>query len=122
MKIRFIARKFTLTDDVKERVQKKLQKLDKFFPPETEATVALYGEKIGERIEVTIYRGGTIFRAEESDKDVACALDTALDVIERQIRKNRTRLEKHSYHEGSVRRPDGLRAGGGDSNLQDQTL
>ena len=50
MKIRFIARKFTLTDDVKERVQKKLQKLDKFFPPETEATVALYGEKIGERI------------------------------------------------------------------------
>ena len=54
MKIRFIARKFTLTDDVKERVQKKLQKLDKFFPPETEATVALYGEKIGERIEVTI--------------------------------------------------------------------
>ena len=33
MKIRFIARKFTLTDDVKERVQKKLQKLDKFFPP-----------------------------------------------------------------------------------------
>jgi len=67
MKIRFIARKFTLTDDVKERVQKKLQKLDKFFPPETEATVALYGEKIGERIEVTIYRGGTIFRAEESE-------------------------------------------------------
>lgn len=45
MKIRFIARKFTLTDDVKERVQKKLQKLDKFFPPETEATVALYGRK-----------------------------------------------------------------------------
>lgn len=97
MKIRFIARKFTLTDDVKERVQKKLQKLDKFFPPETEATVALYGEKIGERIEVTIYRGGTIFRAEESDKDVACALDTALDVIERQIRKNRTRLEKQIH-------------------------
>ena len=94
MKIRFVARKFTLTDDVKERVQKKLQKLDKFFSSDTEAAVALYGEKIGERIEVTIYHGGTIFRAEESDKDIACALDKALDVIERQIRKNRTRLEK----------------------------
>ena len=93
MKIRFVARKFTLTDDVKERVQKKLQKLDKFFSSDTEAAVALYGEKIGERIEVTIYHGGTIFRAEESDKDIACALDKALDVIERQIRKNRTRLE-----------------------------
>lgn len=94
MKIRFVARKFTLTDDVKERVQKKLQKLDKFFSSDTEAAVALYGEKIGERIEVTIYHDGTIFRAEESDKDIACALDKALDVIERQIRKNRTRLEK----------------------------
>ena len=94
MKIRFVARKFTLTDDVQERVQKKLQKLDKFFSSDTEAAVALYGEKIGERIEVTIYHGGTIFRAEESDKDIACALDKALDVIERQIRKNRTRLEK----------------------------
>jgi len=94
MKIRFVARKFTLTDDAKERVQKKLQKLDKFFSSDTEAAVALYGEKIGERIEVTIYHGGTIFRAEESDKDIACALDKALDVIERQIRKNRTRLEK----------------------------
>ena len=94
MKIRFVARKFTLTDDVKERVQKKLQKLDKFFSSDTEAAVALYGERIGERIEVTIYHGGTIFRAEESDKDIACALDKALDVIERQIRKNRTRLEK----------------------------
>ena len=80
MKIRFVARKFTLTDDVKERVQKKLQKLDKFFSSDTEAAVAQYGEKIGERIEVTIYHGGT--------------LDKALDVIERQIRKNRTRLEK----------------------------
>lgn len=58
MKIRFVARKFTLTDDVKERVQKKLQKLDKFFSSDTEAAVALYGEKIGERIEVTIYHGG----------------------------------------------------------------
>ena len=101
MKIRFVARKFTLTDDAKERVQKKLQKLDKFFSSDTEAAVALYGEKIGERIEVTIYHGGTIFRAEESDKDIACALDKALDVIERQIRKNRTRLEKKIHITGS---------------------
>lgn len=47
MKIKFIARKFNITDDVKERFQKKLSKLDKFFPAETEATVSLYEEKIG---------------------------------------------------------------------------
>ena len=42
MKIKFIARKFNITDDVKERFQKKLSKLDKFFPAETEAVVSLY--------------------------------------------------------------------------------
>lgn len=94
MKIKFIARKFNITDDVKERFQKKLSKLDKFFPAETEAVVSLYEEKIGERVEITIRNGSTIFRAEQTDKDVACALDDAMDVLERQIRRNRTRLEK----------------------------
>lgn len=94
MKIKFNARKYNLTDDVKERFQKKLAKLDKFFYKDAEAVVSLYEEKIGERVEITIHGKGTIFRAEETDRDAACALDKTLDVLERQIRKNRTRLEK----------------------------
>lgn len=94
MKIRIITKKFTLTDDVREWVEKKLAKFDKFFPEDTDATVAIGTNKIGERIEVTIYRNGSIFRSEVADKDYKCALDTAMENIERQIRKNRTRLEK----------------------------
>ena len=94
MKIRIIAKKFTLIDDVRPWIEKKLSKFDKFFPPETEATVTVGSNKVGERIELTIYRNGSIFRSEVSDKDYKCALDTAMENIERQIRKNRTRLEK----------------------------
>ncbi|MBQ0110180.1 MAG: ribosome-associated translation inhibitor RaiA [Clostridiales bacterium] len=94
MKTRIITKKFTLTDDVKEWIDKKLKKLDKFFSEDTEASVALSSNKIGERIEITICRNGSIFRSEVADKDYKCALDTALENIERQIRKNRTRLEK----------------------------
>lgn len=94
MKTRIITKKFTLTDDVKEWVDKKLKKLDKFFAPETEASVFITSNKLGERIEITISRNGAIFRSEVSDKDYKCALDAALANIERQIRKNRTRLEK----------------------------
>ncbi len=97
MKIRIITKKFTLTDDVREWVEKKLAKFDKFFSEDTEATVALMSTKIGERVEVTIYRNGSIFRSEIADKDYKCALDTAMENIERQIRKNRTRLEKKLY-------------------------
>ena len=94
MKTRIITKKFTLTDDVREWVDKKLKKLDKFFPEGTEAAVVLIGTRIGEKIEVTILSNGSIFRAEVADKDYKCALDSALAHLERQIRKNRTRLEK----------------------------
>jgi len=94
MKIKFNARKYELTDDVRLRFEKKLGKLDKYFYKDAEAIVSLYREKIGERVEITVHGKGTIFRAEETDTDAACALDKSLDVLERQIRKNRTRLEK----------------------------
>ncbi len=94
MKIRIITKKFNLTEDVREWVEKKLKKFDKFFPEDTDATVAISTNRVGERIELTIYRNGSIFRSEVSDKDYKCALDTAMENIERQIRKNRTRLEK----------------------------
>ena len=94
MKIKFNARKYRLTDDVKQRFEKKLAKLDKFFYKDAEAIVSLYKEKIGERVEITVHGKGTLFRAEETDTDAACALDKAMDVLERQIRKNRNRLEK----------------------------
>ncbi|MGI6715715.1 MAG: ribosome hibernation-promoting factor, HPF/YfiA family [Eubacteriales bacterium] len=94
MKIKFNARKYNLTDDVKARFQKKLAKLDRFFFKDAEATVTLYEEKVGERVEITVYGKGVILRAEETDRDAACALDKAIDVLIRQIRKNRTRLER----------------------------
>ena len=97
MTTKIITKKFTLNDDVKARLQKKLKKLDKFFPSDTEVAVTLASQKNGERVEITINRNGAIFRAEESERDYMCALDKAVDVIERQIRKNRTRLEKKIY-------------------------
>lgn len=97
MKVTIFTRKFSLTDDVRERVQKKLDKLDKFFPKETEAKVAFKEEGNKVRVEVTIRKDGAIFRAEESDKEVYNAIDRVEDVLERQIRKNRTRLEKKMH-------------------------
>jgi putative sigma-54 modulation protein len=97
MTTKIITKKFTLNDDVKAWLQKKLKKLDKFFPVDTEVIVTLASQKNGERVELTINHNGAIFRAEEADRDYMCALDRAVEVIERQIRKNRTRLEKKIY-------------------------
>lgn len=94
MKFNIIGRKYTIKDDVREYIEKKLSKLDKFFKDEPTARVVLGTIKDNEYIEAQINAGGMIFRAEASDKDMLAAVDKIIDVIERQIRKNKTKLAK----------------------------
>ncbi len=95
MKITIVGRKFNVTDDLKARVEAKLAKLDKYFgDDEAKANVTMKSEKNKEILETTITYKGTMFRSEVSDDAIINALDKSIDIIERQIRKNKTRLEK----------------------------
>lgn len=94
MKFNIIARKYDLKDNVREYVEKKLSKLDKFFKEESSARVVLGTIKDNDYIEAQINAGGMIYRAEAADKEILAAVDKIIDVIERQIRKNKTRLAK----------------------------
>lgn len=94
MKINIIGRKITVTEKIKEYADKKLGKLDKFFKDEPEARLVIGTIKDNEYVEASIYAAGMIYRAEVIDTDVITAMDKIVDVIERQIRKNKTRLEK----------------------------
>ena len=94
MKITIVGRKFTVTDDLKQKVFAKLSKLDKFFDDEATANVTMRSERNKEILETTIFFKGTTFRSEVADDVIAAALDKSVDIIERQIRKNKTKLEK----------------------------
>lgn len=94
MKFNIITRKITLKDATVDYIQKKLAKLDKFFKEEADARVVVGTIKDKEYVEASIYAGGMIFRAEVTDIDAKTATDEIVDIIERQIRKNKTRLEK----------------------------
>ncbi|MBE6717922.1 MAG: ribosome-associated translation inhibitor RaiA [Ruminococcaceae bacterium] len=100
MKITTVGRKMEVPVDLKELFEKKLQKFDKFFKDEAEAVITLSKIKTKECLELMITANGTLFRSEESDSTFQNALDTAIDTIERQIRKNKTRLEK-KFRDGS---------------------
>ncbi len=102
MKINIIGRKINVRESFKEVVEKKLAKLDKYFKDDATAYVTMSMEKNAERLELTVTSGALLFRAEESDDTFVNALDTAVDTIERQIRKNKTRLEK-KLREGAFR-------------------
>ena len=105
MKINIIGRKLNVRDSFKELVEKKLEKLDKFFKDDAVAHVTMSKEKNGERLEITVSSGTMLFRSEECDETFNNSLDKAVDTIERQIRKNKTRLEKR-LREGAFRAID----------------
>ena len=94
MKITFTDKKISLPKSVHEYAEKKVGKLDRFFKEDATASLTFSVEKDRNRVEVTIRSSGTIFRVSESTSDMHASIDAAVASLERQIRKNKTRLEK----------------------------
>ena len=94
MKITTTGRQLAVRESMKELAEKKLAKFDRFFGEDAEAVVKFSVIGDLERVEVTILYNGTIFRSEEENSTFANALDCAVESLERQMRKNKTRLEK----------------------------
>lgn len=94
MKINIYGKQMTVRESLKELIDKKLGKFDKFFGEDTEAFVTCRTRKGDKIIEVTINYGNTTFRSEEESETFITALDRVVEGLERQIRKNKTRLEK----------------------------
>ena len=107
MNISVIGRHLNVREDTKALIEKKLAKFDKFFPSGADASVTCKSEGDEKRMEITISVGGTLFRAEESSSSFQNALDGCMSSLERQIRKNKTRLEKKMRSSISVPVADG---------------
>ena len=95
MKLKFIGKNIEITDALRDITAKKFEKLDKFFSKDIEGKVTYSSVKNNKIFEATIYLpNSTILRAEESTTDMYTSIDIVLDNLERQIRKNKTKLQK----------------------------
>ena len=94
MKITMTGRQVEVPADLKPIAEKRLAKLDKFFPDDAAAIIKLKKKRSMEVVELTIQDAGIFFRSEKSADTYQTALDEGIDAIVRQIRKNKTRLEK----------------------------
>ena len=94
MKITFVGRQMSVRDSLKSMVEKKLAKFDRFFREDAEATVKFGYVRDLDRLEITISADGTLYRCEKEASTFEIALDECMDAIERQMRKNKTRLER----------------------------
>lgn len=100
MKMNFTARQMRVYESVKETAEKKLSKFDKFFEDGCEMDVTFSMPNGKEKVEITIRSQGLVYRAEEAADTFANAIDCAIEALERQIRKNKTRLQKKIKAEG----------------------
>lgn len=101
MKFTFTEKRIRVTDDLHEYAEKKIGKLDRFFKTDSEAFVTFDIERGRNIVEVTIKNNGMYYRVSETTSDMFASIDSAVGAIERQIRKNKTRLEKR-LREGAL--------------------
>ena len=96
MKFIISGKNINVTETLKSTIESKLSKLERYFTPETEVVVTLSVEKERQKIEVTIPVKGSIIRSEQESSDMYVSIDLVEEVIERQLRKYKTKLINRS--------------------------
>ena len=92
MRIKITGRNIELTEGLKAAVEDKLNKLEKYFTPDTEVNVTLSVEKERQKVEVTIPMKGSYIRSEQVSNDMYVSIDLVEEIIERQLRKYKTKI------------------------------
>lgn len=104
MKVTVTGRNLVITDAIREQVERKLEKFDKYFKSDVEAHATFSVQKGNHIVEVMIpLKNDTIFRAEARTEDMYNSIDEAIDKISKQMRKHKTKIEKKFHAVDSIR-------------------
>ena len=103
MKFTIVGKNINVTEGLRLAVEDKIGKLEKYFTPETEVHVTLSVEKERQKIEVTIPVKGNIIRSEQVSNDMYVSIDLVEEIIERQLKKYKTRITDRNQGGGSFK-------------------
>ena len=104
MKFVISGKNIEITERLRRQVEEKLGKLERYFTPDTQVNVTLSVEKDRQKIEVTIPMKGTIIRSEQVSSDMYMSIDLVEEVIERQLRRYKTKLVDRHQAGGSLQK------------------
>lgn len=92
--MRFVitGRNIDVTEGLRNAVEEKIGKLERYFTPNTEVIVTLSVEKERQKIEVTIPVKGNIIRSEQVSSDMYVSIDLVEEIIERQLKKYKNKI------------------------------
>ncbi len=92
MKFIISGKNIDITEGLKNAIEDKIGKLEKYFTPDTEVHVTLSVEKERQKIEVTIPVKGSVIRSEQVSNDMYVSIDLVEEIIERQLKKYKNKL------------------------------
>ena len=101
MKFTIVGKNIDVTPGLRTAIEEKIGKLEKYFTPDTNANVTLSVDKERHKIEVTIPIKHKIIRAEQVSNDMYVSIDLVEEVIERQLKKYKSKLVDKQQAEGS---------------------
>jgi len=102
MEIKIIGKDLKATDAIREYVEKKVARLEKYFDGEFEVFVTIRTERTEQIAEMTLKVKSDVYRTEVSSNDLYASIDKNIDILEGQIRKTKTKKEK-SYKDETIR-------------------
>ncbi|WP_152655242.1 ribosome hibernation-promoting factor, HPF/YfiA family [Oceanobacillus sp. CFH 90083] len=105
MKFNIRGENIEVTNAIREYVEKKISKLERYFDsaPTSDVHVNLSVYNDEQRIEVTIPMTNLLLRAEVQHLDLYAAVDLAVDKLERQIRKHKTKINRKFRQNGAAK-------------------
>lgn len=104
MKLTISGKQMELTQGIKDNVESKLSRLDKYISPDTDVKVTVSAKKGRHKIEVTITpKNGHVIRAEESQENLYPAIDLVVDKLKIQLKKYKDKMQKRHQDNKSIR-------------------
>lgn len=103
MIITISGKQMEVTDSLKEVIDEKCQKLDKYFHQDIPIKITLSTQKERQIAEATVAFSGIIMRAEESTPDMYASIDGIIEILEKQIRRHKSKLERRNRSGDTIR-------------------
>ena len=105
MNIKITGKEVKATEAIKDYLEKKLERLEKYFDEELDAVLTIKVEGNDQIAEISVVAKGDMYRAMTADKDLYASIDKNMDILEGQIRKRKTKKEKLN-RDDSIRQKD----------------
>ena len=121
MKIKITGKELKATDAIKDYLEKKSERLQKYSEDEIDVQVTIKTEGINQVAELSAAINGDIYRAVTENKDLYASIDKDIDIIEGQIRKTKAKKEKQNMS-GSIKNAEDIIFNAQDHKVENEIL